>query len=179
MRFILLASVVLLAGCSYIPPIDTYIPKIDTFLKPAKKKSRGKVVKVAPAKKNMKQDELFFYLLRKEYATWQGTPYRLGGNSKKGIDCSAFVKTIYRDSFNVTLPRTTKTQVKKGYHVYKNQLQIGDLVFFKTGWFTRHVGIYIGESKFIHASTSKGVMTSSLKNVYWKKKYWQARRILD
>jgi cell wall-associated NlpC family hydrolase len=133
------------------------------------------------AQKNhrMQEDELLFYLLRKELAYWQGTPYRLGGNSKKGIDCSAFVKNVYHDSFNISLPRTTEIQVDKGYLVYKNQLKTGDLVFFKTGWNTRHVGIYIGNNEFIHASTSKGVTTSSLNNVYWKQKYWQARRILE
>ncbi|WP_284204939.1 NlpC/P60 family protein [Psychromonas marina] len=128
---------------------------------------------------NMSEDNLLFYLLRKEFSKWQGTPYRLGGNSKKGIDCSALVQNIYRDSFNITLPRTTETQVEQGYLVYRNQLQIGDLVFFKTGWNTRHVGIYIGNEEFIHASTSQGVITSSLNNVYWKPRYWQAKRILD
>ncbi|GLS91844.1 hypothetical protein GCM10007916_29140 [Psychromonas marina] len=127
----------------------------------------------------MSEDNLLFYLLRKEFSKWQGTPYRLGGNSKKGIDCSALVQNIYRDSFNITLPRTTETQVEQGYLVYRNQLQIGDLVFFKTGWNTRHVGIYIGNEEFIHASTSQGVITSSLNNVYWKPRYWQAKRILD
>jgi hypothetical protein len=127
----------------------------------------------------MNEDQLLFYLLRKEFTYWQGTPYRLGGNSKKGIDCSAFVQNVYHDGFNITLPRTTKTQVNKGYLVYKNQLRVGDLIFFKTGWRTRHVGIYIGNNEFIHASTSQGVITSSLDNVYWKNKYWQARRIID
>ena len=127
----------------------------------------------------MKEDQLLFYLLRKEFAYWQGTPNQFGGNSKNGIDCSAFVKNVYHDGFNITLPRTTQNQVEKGYLVYKNQLQVGDLVFFKTGWRTRHVGIYIGNNEFIHASTSKGVITSKLDNVYWKKNYWQARRIID
>ena len=127
----------------------------------------------------MGEDQLLFYLLRREFFRWQGTPYRLGGNNKKGIDCSALVQHIYRDSFNIHLPRTTKTQVKKGLLVYRHQLQIGDLVFFKTGRDTRHVGIYIGNNQFIHASTSKGVITSSLDNIYWKPKYWQAKRILN
>jgi len=127
----------------------------------------------------MSEDALLFYLLRKEFSQWQGTPYRLGGNSKRGIDCSALVQHIYRDSFNITLPRTTEIQAKQGYLVYRDQLQIGDLVFFKTSWTTRHVGIYIGNDDFIHASTSNGVITSSLNNVYWKARYWQAKRILD
>tara|TARA_R110001583_G_scaffold33943_1_gene114524 strand:+ start:4319 stop:4828 length:510 start_codon:yes stop_codon:yes gene_type:complete len=128
---------------------------------------------------NMQQDELLFYLLRNSFSNWQGTPYRLGGNSKRGIDCSAFIKNVYAESFNIKLSRTTTEQVNEGYLVYRDQLKIGDLVFFKTGWNVRHVGIYMGNSEFIHASTSQGVMTSSLDNSYWTSKYWQARRILD
>lgn len=156
----------MLAGCASQPPVSTNTKAV------TKAKSSDHA-------ENMDEDQLLFYLLRKEFFHWKGTPYRLGGDSKRGIDCSALVKNVYRDSFNLTLPRTTETQVKKGYLVYKDQLQVGDLVFFKTGWSTRHVGIYMGNNQFMHASTSKGVITSSLDNVYWKEKYWQARRILD
>jgi cell wall-associated NlpC family hydrolase len=127
---------------------------------------------------NKEQGSLLSNLLRKEFRYWQGTPYRLSGNSKKGIDCSAFVQNVYTNSFNVQLPRTTEKQAQQGYFVDKNKLQLADLVFFKTGFNIRHVGIYIGNNEFIHASKSKGVITSSLNNVYWKKNYWQAKRIL-
>lgn len=127
----------------------------------------------------MSEDALLFYLLRQAFSQWQGTPYRFGGNDKSGIDCSALVQRIYHESFNISLPRTTENQAEKGYLVYRDQLQVGDLVFFKTGWRTRHVGIYIGRDEFIHASTSKGVIISSLNNVYWKPRYWQAKRIID
>jgi len=127
----------------------------------------------------MTEGDLLFYLLRKEYNNWQGTPYRLGGNNKKGIDCSALVQNIYRNSFNIKLPRATKIQAETGYFIYKNNLEIADLVFFKTGWKARHVGIYLGDNQFLHASTSKGVMISSLDNVYWRAKYWQSRRVID
>lgn len=127
----------------------------------------------------MTEDNLLFYLLRKEYSSWQGTPYRLGGENKKGIDCSALVQNIYRNSFNIKLPRSTKKQAETGFFIYKNNLKIADLVFFKTGWKVRHVGIYLGDNQFLHASTSKGVMISSLDNIYWRTKYWQSRRVLD
>ncbi len=175
-KLLVLSLLLLLTGCISLPKILTPSKSVN---KPAKSVSKSKVVKQDTQKSNIESDDLLFYLLRKEYAYWRGTPYRLGGNSKKGIDCSGFVQNVFNDSFNVKLPRTTATQVKEGFLVYKNQLQVGDLVFFKTGWRTRHVGIYIGDDKFIHASTSKGVMTSSLNNVYWKKKYWQSRRILE
>lgn len=124
------------------------------------------------------QGEAFSYLLAKEFHHWQGTPYRLSGSNKRGVDCSAFIQNVYTHSFDVQLPRTTEKQAQQGYFVERNKLQVADLVFFKTGWNIRHVGIYIGNNEFIHASKSKGVITSSLDNVYWKSNYWQAKRIL-
>lgn len=169
MKILTIGFLLLLAGCSSTPP--------NADITNAADKSEGQ--KTSSSQSTMQQDELLYYLLRKEYSLWQGTPYRLGGNNKSGVDCSALVKNIYHDSVNIKLPRTTETQVERGYLVYKNQLQVGDLVFFKTGWSTRHVGIYMGNNEFIHASTSRGVITSNLDNVYWKEKYWQARRIID
>lgn len=167
--FIFISLIALLAGCSSSTQQQGN----------SHPENNKKTVKTTTKNSSMNQDELLFYLLRKEFAYWQGTPYRLGGDNKRGIDCSAFVLHVYRDSVNISLPRTTETQVKKGYLVYRDQLQVGDLVFFKTGWKTRHVGIYMGDDTFMHASTSKGVIISSLNNVYWKKKYWQARRLIE
>ena len=113
----------------------------------------------------------------KQYDEWYKTPYRMGGLSKRGIDCSGFTYVTFRSELGCTLPRTTKLQVKTGKKVARNNLHVGDLVFFKTGLLIRHVGIYLGDSKFLHASTSKGVMISSLKEKYWNKRYWTARRI--
>jgi lipoprotein Spr/probable lipoprotein NlpC len=117
--------------------------------------------------------------LQAQYNSWQGVPYRLGGLSKKGIDCSGFVYLTFKEQFGLILPRTTETQVKRGTRVYIGQLQAGDLIFFKTGWRTRHVGIYLSDGQFLHASTSKGVIISRLDNVYWKKKYWRSQRVLQ
>jgi probable lipoprotein NlpC len=111
------------------------------------------------------------------YGRWEGTPYRIGGSSRNGMDCSAFVQAAYRDLFAVELPRTTTRQARRGQRVRRTRLQSGDLVFFKTGWFERHVGIYVGEGAFIHASTSQGVTRSSLANPYWSKRYWKSVRV--
>lgn len=108
---------------------------------------------------------------------WQGVPYRYGGMSKQGVDCSAYVYLAYKDIFGKLLPRTTEEQSNLGKSVTKRNLRTGDLVFFKTGWSTRHVGVYLSEHRFLHASTSQGVMISSLDNSYWKQKYWQSRRL--
>ena len=114
-----------------------------------------------------------------QYDVWKGTPYRMGGMSRKGIDCSGLVQLTFKQRFGISLPRTTKEQAKQGDKISLRKLKPGDLVFFKTGWRTRHVGIYIGNGKFFHASTSKGVIISKLNNVYWQKKYWRARRVLE
>lgn len=109
---------------------------------------------------------------------WQGTPYRLGGNNKKGVDCSGFVQQTFQHRFGIALPRTTKLQSKVGVDVKRNALASGDLLLFKTGWSSRHVGIYLSNDTFIHASKSKGVTRSSLSNSYWKKHFWKAVRVL-
>lgn len=116
--------------------------------------------------------------LHQQHRQWKGTPYQYGGMSKSGVDCSGFVHRTYQRLFNIKLPRSTKDQVKMGKRVYLNQLKAGDLVFFKTGWNVRHVGIYLEKGKFLHASSSHGVIISTMYSGYWKEKYWQARRLI-
>ncbi|MEL4013963.1 NlpC/P60 family protein [Dryocola clanedunensis] len=117
--------------------------------------------------------------LNDQLSGWRGTPYRYGGMSRHGVDCSGFVLTTFRDQFDLQLPRETSAQAEIGTEIDKSDLLPGDLVFFKTGAGESglHVGIYDTDNQFIHASTSRGVMRSSLDNVYWRKKFWQARRI--
>ncbi len=115
--------------------------------------------------------------LLEQYSQWKGTRYKLGGLTKKGIDCSGFVYITFRLKLGIELPRSTKLLVKEGNKISKDQLRSGDLVFFKTGFFTRHVGIYLNNSKFLHASVRKGVIISNLKNSYWESKYWTSKRI--
>ncbi len=116
--------------------------------------------------------------LRQEYRQWQGTGHRLGGNGSRGIDCSGFVRTVYKGLFNINLPRTTRMQVRHGRSVSFEKLRAGDLVFFRPPSYPRHVGIYLGGSEFVHASKTKGVTISKIDQYYWGKYYWTARRIL-
>ncbi|WP_438969900.1 NlpC/P60 family protein [Methylophaga sp.] len=109
-----------------------------------------------------------------QYKVWRGTPYRLGGNNLSGIDCSAFVKRTYEDLFGITLPRTTSQQILVGHKIGRSDLETGDLVFFRSG---KHVGIYLEDNKFMHASTRLGVTISRINNVYWSRYYWRAIRI--
>ncbi len=111
------------------------------------------------------------------YNEWKDVKYTYGGNSKKGIDCSAFTQRIYKEKFDVNIPRTTTTQVKLGKHIKKSDLEMGDLVFFRTGKFDKHVGVYMGNGDFMHASI-KGVKFTKLDKPYYKKKYWTSRRII-
>ncbi len=107
-----------------------------------------------------------------------GTPYRYGGTSlTSGIDCSAYTQVVFKKN-GKSLPRTTGQQYQQGKAVSKSNLTTGDLVFFNTsGRGISHVGIYIGSSKFIHASTSKGVTISSINDkAYWKSRYVGAKR---
>jgi cell wall-associated NlpC family hydrolase len=116
--------------------------------------------------------------LREEFRHWNGTRHRLGGTGSRGIDCSGFVKAVYKDVFNIDLPRTTRDQVRQGQPVAFGKLRAGDLVFFKPPSYPRHVGIYLGGSEFVHASKNKGVTLSKIDRYYWGKYYWTARRIL-
>ena len=118
-------------------------------------------------------------ILIEQQQDWAGTPYQLGGLSRSGIDCSGFVQKTFADRFNIALPRTTKAQANIGQRVAKSEIQTGDLVFFKTGRgpFGYHVGIYVKDNQFLHASTKGGVIYSSMNSPFWQKSFWQARRL--
>ncbi|MBZ5486315.1 C40 family peptidase [Halomonas aquamarina] len=116
--------------------------------------------------------------LLEQHQRWSGTPYRIGGTTAKGVDCSGLVRNVYREMFNVELPRSTYEQVHEGRAIDRQELQAGDLVFFRPPG-NNHVGIYVGDGYFLHASTSQGVIISSLDNSYWQRYYWQSRRALE
>ncbi|MBV7296538.1 C40 family peptidase [Enterovibrio paralichthyis] len=117
-----------------------------------------------------------FEALTQYFEEWKGTPYRWGGASKKGIDCSAFTQQAYAAVFAHTLPRTTSQQLTQGNKIPLNTADQGDLIFFKTGSRRYHVGIYLGEKQFMHASSSKGVIISRVDNPYWSARLLQVRR---
>ncbi len=109
-----------------------------------------------------------------------GTPYALGGSSENGMDCSAFTAHVYEKAAGRSLPRSTVDQYKIGRSVHNSRLKFGDLVFFNTtGESPSHVGIFIGDDLFAHASVSWGVTVSSLESSYYKKRYIGARRVVE
>lgn len=116
-------------------------------------------------------------LLVKVAMGFLGAPYRLGGSSVTGIDCSAFVKKIYQ-FFNIELPRTAFEQYHVGMRVARNDLTEGDLIFFKTRKPVGHVGIYIGNNQFVHAaSRKKGVRVDDLNQPYYDRRFIRAVRL--
>ena len=120
-----------------------------------------------------------------EAESYLGTPYRFGGMTRNGIDCSAFVLSVFGAAVGMNLPRVAASQATEGEAVSKEDLQKGDLVFFAhRGSRISHVGIVEevtadGDVKFIHAATSKGVMISSLADSYWGPKFRFAKRIIS
>lgn len=111
---------------------------------------------------------------------WLGTPYRLGGNSKTGIDCSKFSSALYENVFSTTIGYNSRKQYAETTPIRKKDLEPGDLVFFKIrSRNITHVGVYLGDDKFAHASSSKGVMISNLNEAYWKRYYYNGGRPKD
>lgn len=166
-KIVFIILIILFNGCS-----------TKTTIHPVKKIKLSKKIPSKQPKYKPKNKNYITTALYKEYKKWYKTPYKYGGCNLKGLDCSSLVQQIYKDAFGITIPRTTKNQVKMGYRVKKNSTKAGDIVFFKINHKGRHVGIIMEKDSFIHASTKYGVTISHLNNPYWKSKYWQSRRIL-
>ncbi len=140
--------------------------------------------KIVSARKMAKKKSSTIDGILSEANTYIGTPYRFGGMTRSGIDCSAFVLSVYGSATGINLPRISSAQAQEGERVEREELEKGDLLFFQTrGSRISHVGIVQeitpeGEIKFIHASTSKGVTISSLNEKYWGLRFRFAKRIL-
>lgn len=107
---------------------------------------------------------------------WLGTPYKYGGSTKKGVDCSGLVMQLYKEVRGKSMPHHAADLYKGGSKVSRDDLREGDLVFFGSMWKIDHVGIYLKGDRFVHASSSKGVMISPMNDIYWSPKYQGARR---
>jgi cell wall-associated NlpC family hydrolase len=111
---------------------------------------------------------------------WYGVRYRTGGNGKSGIDCSGFTVAVYAAAYGIALPRVAREQYRISRKISTTELQEGDLLFFNTrGSGVSHVGVYLGNNKFIHATVSKGVMVNGLFENYYIKRFIGAGRIDD
>lgn len=118
--------------------------------------------------------------LVKEATAWLGTPYKYGGNTRSGVDCSGFVYHVFRNSLDINLPRNSGKQHDYCRKISKKDLSTGDLVFFATTRGSKkvsHVGLYVGDGKMIHASTSRGVVCQNLSDDYYTRTFVGAGRI--
>lgn len=111
---------------------------------------------------------------------WMGTPYKYAGQGKNGIDCSGLVCRLIQDSYNISIAGSSKDLFKETEEIKKKELREGDLVFFKIrkGRIS-HVGVYLGKNKFVHASSSSGVIISDLDEPYYEKYYYSAGRLFN
>jgi len=119
--------------------------------------------------------------LQQKIIEWLGTPYKGGSNTKLGTDCSGFVQMIFREVYNKDLLHSSREMIKEvNVLKKKSELQEGDLLFFKTFHHRiSHVGIYLRDGLFVHASTSNGVEIASLSMPYYKKTFFKAGRVMD
>lgn len=108
---------------------------------------------------------------------WYGTRYRYGGNTKKGVDCSGFTCNLNTEVFGKSIPRTAQQQFDAAQKIPTEYLQEGDLVFFNTRGGVSHVGVYLANNKFVHASTSSGVVISDLNESYYRSRFVGAGRL--
>lgn len=134
------------------------------------------VLLAPPAHADVQPDEISMYA-----ASLVGSPYRLGGTSPEtGLDCSGFVGHVFREAAGVTLPRDSRAISEAAQPLAREELRPGDLVFFNTlNRAFSHVGIYLGDDRFVHASSSRSgsVMVSSLTDRYWRERFDGARRV--
>lgn len=156
-----------------IPADDKKIDVSSILKKYAKSNSKGELT----AEQLNDHEKILMEIIK-----YLDTPYQYGGNSKNGIDCSAFTKEVYNKALSIDIERSAREQYHEGEIVSsKADLQFGDLVFFNTRRRVKpgHVGIYIGDDLFAHASSSNGVTVSSLDEEYYAKRYMGARRFED
>jgi cell wall-associated NlpC family hydrolase len=163
---LLLVFLSLLAACGSIRPAPRYTDST----------SSGAVVRELEERRHATPSRL-----ARVVDSYLGIPYKWGGTTRAGMDCSAFTRAIFRETYGVELPRTSKQMYGVGRAIPKEQnLKPGDLVFFKntySGPGVSHVGIYIGNGRFAHASSSKGGTITPLDNPYFQPRYIGARRV--
>lgn len=133
-----------------------------TFDKPSNKVASKYADAMDVSKNKIKNGGLYDFI-----DDWEGTKYQFGGLSKRGIDCSGLTYLIYKDVYGKQIPRVTSQQVKIIKRKYESQLKEGDLVFFDfDGKKFSHVGVYLQNGYYVHASTRRGVMLEKLRNPY-------------
>jgi hypothetical protein len=175
-NFIGFLVLMILTSCSSQPRYTSY--PIERKSHPALEE-KGEVEKRTQLFGREKEDNIDQAKMGSIIESYLGTPYKKGGASKRGMDCSGFVMKVYEEYAGFNLPHNTKKLFKLVKEVEKEKLRYGDLVFFSNyGSSPSHVGICIGKGKFVHSTEGYGVIVSSLEEEYYRKSYIGARRVI-
>jgi len=170
---VLLISLILYSGCA--PRFVN--PRVSTrSQKKIIKKSLEKLQEIERENSNFHLRKLFYPI-----RAYIGTPYKFGGDTRRGMDCSGFVCKVFRESFKIQLTHNASQQYIRSTKILSSDLRLGDLVFFSINrsGSIGHVGIYLGKNYFAHASVSSGVIVSNLTEKYYRLRYVGAGRVLD
>lgn len=179
LNFILLLIAVVLTGCLARPERPGIAKRSPAAVYNLKPKTAQQLKEKYAALIDVPSYQLENVALYQFIEEWMGIPHRLGGQDKNGIDCSAFTYQLVRNIYQKDLPRTADDMAHTVKRKYENQLTEGDLVFFNfsgSGKFD-HVGIYLANDRFVHVSTSKGVIISNLKDPWFRKYFTRAGSI--
>ncbi|MCJ7578640.1 MAG: NlpC/P60 family protein [candidate division Zixibacteria bacterium] len=175
-NFVLLLILMTFVGCVSQPRYTSY-PIERKSPSPLEEKDQSK--KETLSFEEESQTKIDQVKMAQIIESFLGTPYEKGGASKNGIDCSGFVVEVYKRYAGFILPHNTEKLFKLVKKVDKEKLGYGDLVFFSDfGFSPSHVGIYIGEGKFVHSAEGYGVIVSSLDDEHYRKSYIGARRVI-
>jgi cell wall-associated NlpC family hydrolase len=172
---VILISTLVLVSCTSSPRFSAVKSKQENRSRNLTRESARSINKSRSYKAPEKLSD-FDDLLIKEAQKWLGTPYQYGGIDFNGIDCSAFVQNVMK-SVGIDVPRTAAQQYEFSYSLPLSKAKLGDLVFFKEKSKVSHVGIYLGGDKFVHSSTSKGVIYSSLNDSWYQDNFYKVGRV--
>ncbi len=177
-------------GCTYLRETPSYRDTENTGQRASPGRSseqQNPSERIAESNFYLVQSQKFGYQLNgnenpallKEIETWLNVPYKFGGNSEQGVDCSGLATSIYKTVYNIDLERVTVNMARRTRKINQRQLREGDLVFFRiNSRKVSHVGIYISNGRFVHASTSRGVIISSLSEEYYQRRFTFGGRVL-
>ncbi|MBT4096989.1 MAG: hypothetical protein HOM68_08560 [Gemmatimonadetes bacterium] len=175
LRQLIYASIVMLCACAGITPAPRYTGGQSTTSTATT--AIGSELKTRQRARLQGGDRRLMGVIE----GYLGIPYLWGGTTRRGMDCSALTRAVVREAYGVELPRTSRQMYELGKPTDRQKLRAGDLVFFRiddSGPGVSHVGIYVGDGQFAHASSSRGAVIDPLGSSYFDKRYAGARRIL-